>query len=219
MKRPARHHAPWTAEEHAILRSDYPDMLTSELATRMGRSVKSIYSQVDRLGIRKSDEWLDSPASRRLRRGDNHNPITQFKKGHVPHNKGAQGWQAGGNAHKTQFKKGSKPHNTQPIGAERITKDGYLQRKISATGHINTDWVGVHTLLWIEHHGPFSKGHIVIFKNGNKNDIRIDNLQLITRRENMLRNSIHQYPEPLKQVIRLQKKIHRKIIEVQHHER
>jgi hypothetical protein len=103
----------------------------------------------------------------------------------------------------TQFKPGVRPHTWKPIGSRRLTKDGYLQRKISDTGYPPRDWVGEHILLWAKAHGPIPKGHALIFKDRNKSNICLDNLELITRRELMRRNTIHNYPPELVDVIRL----------------
>lgn len=101
-----------------------------------------------------------------------------FEKGHVPHP----------NAHptgpnKTSFKKGQMPYNWRPIGHERLTKEGYHQRKITDTGNTVSDYVELHRLLWEEHNGPIPPGHVVMFKDGNKDNIVIENLLLISRGE------------------------------------
>ncbi|MEG7227362.1 HNH endonuclease signature motif containing protein, partial [Pseudomonas aeruginosa] len=103
----------------------------------------------------------------------------------------------------TRFKKGQKPHTWLPVGSTRISADGYLQRKISDTGYPPRDWKGIHILLWEEHFGPIPTGHCVCFKDNNKQNVVIDNLELITRAERMRRNSIHRYPPELKSAIRV----------------
>jgi hypothetical protein len=50
-----------------------------------------------------------------------------------------------------------------------------------------------------------------VFKNGNKQDVRIENLEMISRQELMRRNTIHRYPPALKEVIRLAGKLKRTI--------
>lgn len=137
----------------------------------------------------------------------------RFEKGNTPHNKGKKGWAAGGNSIKTRFRKGNRPQTWVPIGSERITKDGILQRKISDTGYPQRDWKSAHALLWEQHHGPIPKGHIVRFRNGDKSDIRIENLELVSRAENMRRNSIHNLPEALADVIRIKGVLNRRINE------
>lgn len=103
----------------------------------------------------------------------------------------------------TQFKKGHRPYNWVPIGSTRVTNDGTLQLKITDTEHTPRDWKSVHSLLWEGYNGPMPKGHIVVFHNGNDRDFRIENLELITRAENMRRNSIHNLPKALADVCRI----------------
>ncbi len=118
----------------------------------------------------------------------------------------------------TRFKKGQKPHTWLPVGSTRVSADGYLQRKISDTGYPPRDWKGIHILLWEEHFGPIPTGHCVCFKDNNKQNVVIDNLELITRAERMRRNSIHRYPPELKSAIRVISKLKRTIQEVEHEE-
>jgi hypothetical protein len=113
----------------------------------------------------------------------------------------------------TQFKAGQRGNKWLPIGSERINADGYRDRKVQDTGYTPRDWVGVHKLLWIEHHGEVPQGHAVVFRNGNKEDIRIENLELVARGELMRRNTIHRYPPELRQVIRLNGRLKKLISE------
>lgn len=134
---------------------------------------------------------------------------TRFQAGRVSWNKGLK-YTPGGRAHVTQFKRGSQPPNYVPVGSERVN-DGYLQRKMTQTGYPPRDWVAVHNLMWVEQHGAIPKGHVVVFRNGHRTDLRLDNLELISRAQLMQRNTIHRYPQELKQVIRLSKKLNRTI--------
>ena len=63
------------------------------------------------------------------------------------------------------------------------------------TGHKPTDWKAVHVLVWEEHNGPLPDGHIVIFRDGNRENFEPENLMALTRAENMRRNSISRYGE------------------------
>ena len=94
----------WTDEKKALLARLYPDTPTADVAQALGVSVRKVYSKVGELGIKKSDEYLASEISCRLRRGDNVGAETRFRKGHATWNKGMKGLQIGGQ--ETQFKPG-----------------------------------------------------------------------------------------------------------------
>ena len=203
----------WTDADVRILKREYPNTPTRERAERFGRTMRSVYVKAKALGLRKSKAYMQGAHADRFRPGNQRGKATQFKPGHRPHNKGKKGWQAGGNAFKTKFKKGHRPHNWVPVGSERISREGILQRKITDTGYPPRDWKSVHSLLWEKHHGPVPPGHIVVFRNGKRGeeDIHIENLELITRAENMRRNTIHHLPQELADVIRLKGVLNRHI--------
>lgn len=201
----ARRH--WSPEEEAELRRLYPDTPMPQLIQRFNREDRAIYSKATSMGLKRSAEYLASEHACRLRKGDNSGSAHRFKPGNAAWNKGMKGLQIGGEA--TRFRKGNKPHTWVPIGTEQI-RDGYLWRKVTDQGGRH-DWNQVHVMLWEEHQGPVPAGMILVFRDRNKQNIQIDNLELITRAENMRRNTIHRYPPELKDVIRLQKKLERTI--------
>ena len=106
----------------------------------------------------------------------------RFEKGHVPANKGKHPPTVGRMA-ETQFMKGNLPHNTKPIGYERISKDGYVEVKVKmrpSSPYCNDNFIPKHRLLWEAENGPVPKGHKLIFADGDKTNISLDNLLLIT---------------------------------------
>ena len=70
-------------------------------------------------------------------------------------------------------------------------------------------------MVWEEANGPIPPGYNIQFRNKNRQDLRLENLYLISRAEQMgTENSIHaRYPEELKKVIRLKGAIKRQITE------
>lgn len=201
----------WTDQEEIDLGRLYPDTPMPNLMAYFQRPDHAIYGKAASMGLKRSDAYLASEHACRLRRNSDAGAAFRFQKGFTPWNKGMKGLQAGGRAAETQFKKGSKPGNWLPIGSTRRSKDGYLQRKITDTGYPPRDWVALHTLLWEEQRGPVPPGHCLSFKDGNKDNIELDNLELITRAERMRRNTIHRYPPELKETIRLLNKLKRTI--------
>jgi hypothetical protein len=110
-----------------------------------------------------------------------------------------------------RFKTGHKPPHWQPIGTERISASGYLERKVSDTGNPNVDFVAAHRLLWEETCGPVAPGHAVVFKDGDRENIAIENLECIDRQELMRRNSIHRYPPEVQYACQLKSVLNRMI--------
>ena len=206
----------WTPAEEQQLTKLYPATPMPELITRFQRDDRAIYSKARSMGLARSAEYLASEHACRLRRGDNIGAAYRFQKGHTTWNAGMKGWQAEG-CQATQFKAGQvngmAAQLLQPVGAERITKDGIRQRKIREDGPPQKRWRAYHAILWEEHHGPIPAGHIVVFRDRDMTRIEIDNLELITRAENMRRNTIHRYPPELKSAIRTLKKLKRTIEE------
>lgn len=111
----------------------------------------------------------------------------RFEKGHVPANKGTHPPTRGRMA-ETQFKKGNLPYDTKPIGYERINKDGYIEVKIKmrpSSPDCNDNFKAKHILVWEQANGKVPAGHNVIFKDGNKQNIALDNLALVSKAEHL----------------------------------
>jgi hypothetical protein len=199
---------PWTAAENRLLRKMYPNTQTKKIARKLRRKVGPVYQHAILLGLRKSAKYLASPAAGRLDgiRGSAH----RFPKGNVPWNKGTH-WTAGGRSKLTRFKKGQMPHNWHPVGRERVTKDGILQRKVKDTGYTPSDYKGVHAIVYEEHFGKIQKGHIVVFRDRNRRNFAPENLECISRVENMKRNTYHRYPKEIARLIQLRGALNRQI--------
>ncbi len=106
----------------------------------------------------------------------------RFKNGHVPANKGTKGkFNVGGN--RTSFKKGHKPLNYKPIGSERIDRDGYTLIKVQDDGPWHKRWRYKHRVMWEKENGPIPDGHALLFADGNKQNITLDNLILVSRKQ------------------------------------
>jgi hypothetical protein len=206
----------WTAEDDAHLRQLYPDQPTDDVATELGRSLAATYGRARLLGVEKSAAYLASPAACRLRRGDQVGTATRFQPGQVPANKGLRrpGW-GPGRMKATQFQpgvlNGVARQRFQPIGATRWV-GGYLYVKVSAEpGPWTRNWKLVHVRAWEAAHGPLPAGHALLFRNGDKSDTRVENLELVTRQELMRRNSVHGLPPTLKKTIQLLGAVKRQI--------
>ena len=200
------------------LKELYPNTLSAHLAEKFNCSVSAIYYQADKLGIRKSKEFIVESSRMYSSRPDHGGRKTRFKKGQTPPNKGKKqaeymSEEAIGKIKKTQFKKGNIPHNHKPIGHERVTVDGYVEVKVR-DGKKNNNFELKHRLVWEEHNGKIPKGNNIQFKDGNRLNCKIDNLYMISRAEQVSKeNTIHRYPGELKRAIRLTNKLKKQIKE------
>jgi hypothetical protein len=111
---------------------------------------------------------------------------------------------------RTWFPSGHLPYNTKEDGiiVGRIDKTGrkylYIRERVSK-------WELLHRHLWRNHHGEIPPGMIVAFKDGNTENCVIENLELITREDNMMRNTIHNLPEEIRNTKLLIGSLNRKI--------
>lgn len=208
-KRAARHI--WTAEEEVLLRRDYADTPTSVLAARLGVTINQIYRKKEILGLKKSARYRRSSHSGRFRRGERRGQANEFKPGMAPHNKGKT-FNAGGRSAETRFKAGHLPHNAAPVGMVTVDERGYLKKKVANNGNRH-DRQFLHRLIWEAAHGPAPTGYVVVFKDGDKRNVALDNLECVSRAENMRRNTILRYPPELRRTIRAAAKLRRAIEE------
>lgn len=222
----ATHRRAWSPWEREFLRQHYPGKRTDEVAAALGRSVGQVYQAADRLGLKKSAAYLASDDACRLRRGNNTGAATRFRKGQEAWNKGLH-YQPGGCVKETQFKPGRPAHearNYVPIGSHRVSKDGYLERKVTDDPSLAPArrWVAVHRLVWMDAHGPVPAGHAVAFLPGRRTTdaerITLDALELVSRAELMRRNTHHQYGPDIGQLVQLRGAITRQINKRAKHE-
>lgn len=200
-----------TEAEVALFTQLYPDQRSAELATRFGKDQKQVYALANRLGLKKSPEFLASAASGRLSAGHQLGVEHRFVKGQPSPTKGMR--LPGHGSPVTQFKPGQKPHNALPIGSLRIGV-GYLQIKLYDTGYPPRDWVMYHRHVWEQAHGPIPEGHVVMFKKERVTDpalITPDVLECVSKAEQMSRNTFHQYGPEIASLVQLRGQLIRQI--------
>jgi hypothetical protein len=194
----------WKPHEIELLKQHYSDKTIKELCEILKLSERSIYSQANLLGLKKSDEHLKKLKEldkERLRKFGNK---YRFQKGQTSWNKGKKGYMG---ANVTSFKKGNKPHNTRQINDTRIdSKDKFLLVKVA-----NNEWIRKQVLIWESVHGKVPKGHVIRVKNPTLNHYDIENLMLISCAENMKLNTMHRFPIELQKAIRALKKLNKAI--------
>jgi hypothetical protein len=213
----------WTDEEIERVKRDYPNRKAGVLAAELGVKIHVVHKIAQKLGLKKSAEFLSSEASGRmsrlLARGIDH----RFKKGWASPRAGKP-FPTRGRMGLTQFKKGQRPHNARfGIGDRRVNSEGYLDRKIRDDLKGALNWTAEHRLVWIEANGPIPRGHVVAFKQGCRTTelekITPDALELISNAEHLRRHSLHtMYPKEVVQLIQLKGAIRRQINRRERHE-
>lgn len=94
----------------------------------------------------------------------------RFQKGQTPPNKGKTGVYAPG-CEKTWFQKGVRSGVAtklyKPIGTERISREGYRERKVNDDMPMYRRWRMVQLINWEAAHGPIPEGHVLKCLDGN----------------------------------------------------
>lgn len=164
----------YTQKQKDFLNEMIPGRLSSEVATLFNQKFDRKITAV-RVQQYKKNYKLTSGI------------VTRFDKEHVPYNKGTKGLVK---PNKTSFKKGNIPSNKQPVGTILMKSDGYIYKKVAETKPSRFGWKQLHRLIWEEKYGTIPEGHCLIFKNQNREDVRLENLMLITRTENVRMNKM-----------------------------
>lgn len=125
----------------------------------------------------------------------------RFEPGNVPHKNARP---AGSNS--TSFKKGSVPANVKPLYHERPDKDGYIWIKVPEVNphtKARTRYVMKHRWNWKQAGKTIPDNHVLIFKDGNRNNCEVANLELLHRGELAILNKrFGKVEAPLKPVAR-----------------
>jgi hypothetical protein len=165
----------WTISEYNKLKELYPNTSNLKLAIIFNVSKSAIINRANKLGLRKSKEFLSNPKNRNL-----------FEKGHIPFNKNKKGFM-GKNI--TSFKKGNLPKNTKYDGYISIRKhkgrenESYKYIRIS-----QGKFVLLHRYNFENKYGKIPKGMILVCKDKNTLNCDSENWECITRKENLRRN-------------------------------
>lgn len=212
----------WTDSELATLRAEYPDQVTSTIAEKLGIPIALVYKKAVNLGLRKSSKFFATDSSGRFLKGGKLSVATRFVPGQKPWNAGTH-YTAGGRSAETRFKKGemsgAAQRNWVPVGTYRINGDGILDRKITDLGRGPRDWEAVHRLVWKEANGPIPPNHVIVFLPGRRTtvleEITIDAVECISRRELVLRNSIWTKDHDVARLYQLKGQITRQVNRIQ----
>ncbi|MBO9492190.1 HNH endonuclease [Endozoicomonas sp. G2_1] len=180
----------FTTEQENFLKENYGPLTRKELVIAFNNQFNTDYSYNRIVGYLKNND---------IKSGRD----TRFKKGQQAWNKNTKGLTS---TNKTSFKKGHRPENTKPLGSERKNNDGYIEVK---TAEPNT-WQLKHRIIYQQEHGPIPPGHNIRFKDGNNQNLSIENLVLIDNREHALLNQryhLNKQPQQHRETIILMAKI------------
>lgn len=133
-----------------------------------------------------------------------------FPKGNTPHNAGKKGHNHPG-SRATQFKPGHgrSGHAVtlyKPVGTERVTRDGYHERKVNDGPALRKRWQAIHRINYEAAHGPVPKGHRLKCLDGNKANTDASNWEpipyaLAPRLDGRFGRGFEQAPPELKPLI------------------
>ncbi|OIN59789.1 HNH endonuclease signature motif containing protein [Arsenicibacter rosenii] len=152
----------WSQAEIGFVRENIELMTNEEIARELGRTKGGVKSIIRRYNLLRSKEAI-SRFGKRPNAG-------HYKKGQLPLN--------------TIYDEGE-------VVRIRHAKTGAGRQKLPYK-YIKLDmgkWQQYHQVIWIRANGPIPDKHIVVFRNGDQMDCRLENLELITLKENAIRNS------------------------------
>ena len=185
----------WTAADDALIRSLYPKGDVPALAAQLGCTTLSLYQHARAIGVSRDPELVLETCRHLGKRMAELNLGTRFTPGQVSHNKGRKqseymSPEAIARTVEKRFKKGHLPHNYKPIGHTRTNKEGYTEIKVRDGDEKNDNFEFLHRKVYEDNFGPIPDGCVVAFKDGNRSNCSPDNLELLTYRENSIRNSV-----------------------------
>ena len=198
--------------QNEIIRQRFPHERTQGIADDLGLSYSQVANRAFSMGLKKTLEFKRSESSGRTNLIEGGKRF-RYKKGNVPFNKGKEmPTEVYEKVKATMFKKGNRPYNWKPDGTIVERKDAdqsgrvYLYYKVR-----DSKWILYHNKVWIDQNGPIPKGSLIRFIDGNTRNCDISNLEMVTMKDNMARNTIQRFPEEIQQIIKLTSKLNKTI--------
>ena len=181
----------WTSEEYWKYQKHYPKgMYEFVRDNSWGVSSKSMAEMVnEKYGTNFSQTMMKQF---RQRHGIKSGVTGWYQKSNPPGNKGKKLEEYVGEERAaeikerisaTQFKKGHRPANEKQVG-DIVVVNGYKLRKKAMEGSQWERWEFLHRAVWEEANGPVPDGCVVSFRDSNPMNCELDNLMLLTRKEN-----------------------------------
>lgn len=200
----------FTKVEDQYIKDNYLLLPLRALALKMNRSTTGITKRFKELNLKIPKNIIEQRKK-----------SCRFYKGHIPENKGKKqneymSPEAIERSKSTRFKKGHIPYNANLycIGTILSKQDSsgrtYKIIKIS-----KNKWELYHRVLWEKNRGKIPEDCIITFKDNNSENVILENLELISRTENMYRNSAHNYPEEIIPSLVLSKQLENKLNQIE----
>lgn len=193
----------FTPEEDQFIKDHYLSLPSTDIGRLLDRSGTTIRQRYVLLSL-----MVPSRIKRRFIRK------SQFKKGQAPHCKGRKQieWMSKEGMeklHKSQFQKGHLPWNTNKPG-DIVIWDKRGSKVLML--YINpTNRIPLQRFVWQQTYGKVPKGYNVIHKDRNIFNCNLDNLELISNSELMIRNSAHRFGPEIFKIIQLRGALNRQI--------
>lgn len=165
----------FTDEQEKFIKENVKGILVADLTDLVNETFGTSYTVSQVRNLKNRRRWRSGLT-------------TQFEKGHKPFNTGLKqtDYMAAEQIEKTKatrFKKNSVPPNWKEIGSTRISKDGYLEIKVSDLKG-NKNYKAYHRIVYEQHHGvKIKEDEAVVFLDQNKMNFNVDNLKLVKQRE------------------------------------
>ncbi len=193
-------------EQIDFVKTEYVEMSREELLAALNKQFS--------LSL-KLEQLIAFLKNHKIRSGRN----SGYKKGNVPWNKGKAGTGVC-KSNSGSFKKGNRPPNYKAIGHERVCKkDGYVLVKVAEKNPWKSSqsgwWRHKHVVEWEKVHGSVPDGFCVRFNDGDKANLEIENLTLVSLGENARLNQMgyNGLPDEIKPAVMAVAKIDQKISE------
>lgn len=162
---------PYTAEELAWIEARKADPRPATHAAFCQRFGRNDVSLQNLNALCKRNGWLTGRTG-------------QFNPGDAPANKGKR-MPFNANSAATRFQKGSRTGRAnalyKPIGTERITEDGYRERKMHDGLPMGSRWQLVQRIEWEAVNGPIPDGYALKCLNGDRLDCSPANWEAVPR--------------------------------------
>ncbi len=195
-------HKPFTKNEDKYIKENYLTITIGNIAKQLNRSTTGVRHAMKRMGLVLPKDILEARKT-----------MCCFKKGSISANKGKKqseymSPEAIARSIPFRFQKQHLPHNAKYNGHEHLTKDGYIEVRVALRKYVLK-----HKLIWEAANGKMPPKHCIWYKDGNKQNVTLDNLEMISQAENLRRNqeSFRSLPPEIQEAQGLINKINRKI--------